>query len=632
MANYSLVIDSKFKPYSFDELVKPYMMYGQAYNEQQNQLSDLSVKSNVWKGLVNQQTDPTAYQMYKTYSDDLENKASILAKEGLTPASRKGILDLNSRYSSEITPIENAWKARDDQRKVQEQLLAQDNTLLFSRHASTTSLDKYIKNPELSYIPYSGKLATAKSAQIAGTLAKELKSYGSGKPIDAFTNTFMQNYGFSSSDVFNAINNPKDPHSSKVLNAIVEQVVASSGVANWNDKEALDSVYSAAREGLWSAVGTTEVKPMENFGARASFQSRLEEGRQIRAENRAKAAANATANALAADGNIPMDLVHLLSPGQENLSKIKGVAKETADILGLSTTTGRYAKQSGHIISKVLPSASRGSNQFTRGDIGTATYNAKNANGSNKFSWFTHSGNLISKSAFLKQGASAKDKKILSEKYDKVFSDIKANVPAVNHRWSATTISKGFKAAIVGNGPMTLGALAIKFKDNRKVLENIIPTLANSNDEVPIREVANYDATGKVKYTSKIYHASDFVDSKGTALSAPVYFAAPNPKTDGILMKLKGKTYSIPLNKLGSLYKEAQQLDVPRLAQAQKFKNEAIHKYGQDTYYSSKIGKANEELLNNSGASFIKTMYNALDWSAESPVYKVNTTSGSQNQ
>ena len=37
MANYSLVVNSKFRPYSFDELVKPYMMYGQAYDEQQNQ-------------------------------------------------------------------------------------------------------------------------------------------------------------------------------------------------------------------------------------------------------------------------------------------------------------------------------------------------------------------------------------------------------------------------------------------------------------------------------------------------------------------------------------------------------------------------------------------------------------------
>ena len=291
MANYSLVIDSKFRPYSFDELVKPYMMYGQAYDEQQNQLSDLAVKSNVWKGLANQQTDPTAYQMYKTYADDLESKADMLAKEGLTPASRKGMLDLKSRYSSEITPLENAWKAREEQRKLQEQMTAQDPTLLLSRQAATTSLDDYLKNPELSYTSYSGKLATAQVAQAAGALAKELRNYGTGKPIDAFTNTFMKRYGFSSSDVINAMNNPNDPHSSKVLRAIVDQTVGSTGIKDWNNPQALARIEDYAKQGLWSAVGTTELNPMENFGARATFQSNLEEGRQIRAENRAAARA-----------------------------------------------------------------------------------------------------------------------------------------------------------------------------------------------------------------------------------------------------------------------------------------------------------------------------------------------------
>lgn len=283
MANYSLVVNSKFRPYSFDELVKPYMMYGQAYDEQQNQLSDLAVKSNVWKGLANEQTDPTAYKMYKTYADDLETRAGMLAKEGLTPASRKSMLDMKTRYSSEITPLENAWKARDDQRKVQEQLQTQDPTLLLSRKASTTSLDDYIKNPELSYNSYSGKLATAQVAQAAGALAKELKNYGTGKPIDAFTNTFMKKYGFSSSEVLNAINNPKDPKSSKVLGAIVDQAVGSSGVANWNNPQELARVQDYAKQGLWSAVGTTEVAPMENFGARL----RAQEAMQLRAERRA---------------------------------------------------------------------------------------------------------------------------------------------------------------------------------------------------------------------------------------------------------------------------------------------------------------------------------------------------------
>lgn len=287
MANYSLVIDSKFRPYSFDELVKPYMMYGQAYDEQQNQLSDLAVKSNVWKGLANEQADPTAYKMYKTYADDLESRAGVLAKEGLTPGSRKSMLDLKSRYSSEITPLENAWKAREEQRKLQEQMTAQDPTLLLSRQAATTSLDDYLKNPELSYTSYSGKLATAQVAQAAGALAKELRNYGTGKPIDAFTNTFMKKYGFSSSDVINAMNNPNDPHSSKVLRAIVDQTVGSTGIKDWNNPQALSRIEDYAKQGLWSAVGTTELNPMENFGARATFQSNLEEGRQIRAENRA---------------------------------------------------------------------------------------------------------------------------------------------------------------------------------------------------------------------------------------------------------------------------------------------------------------------------------------------------------
>ena len=296
MANYSLVVNSKFRPYSFDELVKPYAMYGQAYDEQQNQLSDLAVKSNVWKGLANEQTDPTAYKMYKTYADDLETRAGMLAKEGLTPASRKSMLDMKTRYSSEITPLENAWKAREEQRKMQEQLQAQDPTLLLSRRASATSLDDYIKNPELSYNSYSGKLATAQVAQAAGALAKELKNYGTGKPIDAFTNTFMKKYGFSSSEVLNAINNPEDPKSSNVLGAIVDQVVGSSGVANWNNPQELARVQDYAKQGLWSAVGTTEVAPMENFGARATLQANLADRNARRAEGRAATRAQQQGN------------------------------------------------------------------------------------------------------------------------------------------------------------------------------------------------------------------------------------------------------------------------------------------------------------------------------------------------
>ena len=44
---------------------------------------------------------------------------------------------------------------------------------MFSRTAATTSLDDYIRNPQLGYDPYSGKMLTAQVAQAAAALAKE---------------------------------------------------------------------------------------------------------------------------------------------------------------------------------------------------------------------------------------------------------------------------------------------------------------------------------------------------------------------------------------------------------------------------------------------------------------------------
>ena len=33
MANFDFVIDSSFKPFSFDEMLRPWVMYGNAYKE-----------------------------------------------------------------------------------------------------------------------------------------------------------------------------------------------------------------------------------------------------------------------------------------------------------------------------------------------------------------------------------------------------------------------------------------------------------------------------------------------------------------------------------------------------------------------------------------------------------------------
>lgn len=287
MANYELVVNSKFQPFSFERYIQPYQIYGQAYKEVENALSELDTKASVWEEMANEQTDPYAYKMYKTYANDLEEQAGQLAREGLNAASRRNMLNMKARYSKEITPIEQAYTTRQRQAEQQQQALLQDPTLMLSRRAATTSLDDYIRNPQLAYEAYSGKLITAQAATAAAALAREMQE----KPRkwrsilgDSYYEAMMQR-GFSSQAVLQAIQD--NPNAAPQLTRIVEDAVNSSGVRNWGDKATIARAIDYAKQGLWNAVGETQYQILDNWRAKMAAQ----EAMQKRAE--AKAAARA---------------------------------------------------------------------------------------------------------------------------------------------------------------------------------------------------------------------------------------------------------------------------------------------------------------------------------------------------
>ena len=45
MANYNLIVNSKFQPFSFERYIQPYQMYGEAYKEIENQYGELAAKA-----------------------------------------------------------------------------------------------------------------------------------------------------------------------------------------------------------------------------------------------------------------------------------------------------------------------------------------------------------------------------------------------------------------------------------------------------------------------------------------------------------------------------------------------------------------------------------------------------------
>lgn len=263
MSNYSLVINSQFRPFSYQELLQPALMATEAQHNLEDQYADLESKASIWEGMVNEQTDPRTYKRYKDYADELQAAANDLADYGLTLSSRQKLANMRARYSSQIVPIQNAYQTRLEKAKEQRQALNQDPTLMLSRRAATTSLDDYMDNPMLDYQAYSGALLTRQVAQMADKLKGELTSYGS-KPLDKFTNLFLQKHGLSSKEVLNAINNPKSSSSAKVLNAMVNDAIESSRMKDWADDATMKQAYKYAWQGAWNVVGQTTASPYEN--------------------------------------------------------------------------------------------------------------------------------------------------------------------------------------------------------------------------------------------------------------------------------------------------------------------------------------------------------------------------------
>lgn len=243
MANYSLVVNSKFQPFSFDRYLQPYQIYGQNYKEIEEQYTDLSTKAGIWDGLANEQTDPYTYKMYKTYANDLENQASQLASEGLNAVSRKNMLNMRARYSKEIIPIEQAYNQRSKLAEEQRKLRAANPSIMFDRDFSSISLDELLDNPELSYTSVSGDDLYKKGKEAAISASSRMMNVSPALQGQYWK--IRQGYGADAANKF-LLNQSNIPELKDAINRIVSQ----SGVTKENLSRAIDYTISGIMSGI----------------------------------------------------------------------------------------------------------------------------------------------------------------------------------------------------------------------------------------------------------------------------------------------------------------------------------------------------------------------------------------------
>lgn len=243
MANYSLVVNSKFQPFSFDRYLQPYQIYGQNYKEIEEQYTDLSTKAGIWDSLANEQTDPYTYKMYKTYANDLEDQASQLASEGLNAVSRKNMLNMRARYSKEIIPIEQAYNQKNKLAEEQRKLRAANPSIMFDRDFSSISLDELLNNPELSYTIVSGDDLYKKGKEAAISASSRMMNVSPALQGQYWK--IRQGYGADAANKF-LLDQSNIPELKDAVNRIVSQ----SGVTKENLSRATDYTISGIMSGI----------------------------------------------------------------------------------------------------------------------------------------------------------------------------------------------------------------------------------------------------------------------------------------------------------------------------------------------------------------------------------------------
>lgn len=175
MAKNYIVINSKFKPFSYQEMLQPVAQATDVHRDIETQIGDVSQQADMLKGLLNEQTDQKSFKRYKDFSTNLEAQASELASQGLTQGSMQNLINLKRNYATQIVPIQNAYNKRQEDIKTQQDLRIKDSSLMFDRDARVTSLDQYLENPDLGFNSLSANEIYATASKDFANLAKNIQ-------------------------------------------------------------------------------------------------------------------------------------------------------------------------------------------------------------------------------------------------------------------------------------------------------------------------------------------------------------------------------------------------------------------------------------------------------------------------
>jgi hypothetical protein len=272
MASYSIVSNARFRPFSYDELVKPLVQYKEAYDKAEADYTNLAMQTEAWRDIANQENSPVAYKMYKTYSDDLSRMVDDFSK-GMTLSNRGALMGLKRRYASEITPIARASEAFDKAEAFRADIRAKNPNAVFEVDRYN-SIDDFLggRRPNNAY--WDGDSTLKRVAAKAEALGRSLYSNPTAKLfLNGQQYQISQLNGISPEELTQILLHPENinTEAGRQMRKIMEDELSSIDLSKYS-LEGQSKINNIIATGMYAGLA----KPTYNYVANGEYMSRAE--------------------------------------------------------------------------------------------------------------------------------------------------------------------------------------------------------------------------------------------------------------------------------------------------------------------------------------------------------------------
>ena len=250
MAGTHIAINSTYDPLSMEEMLKMPMLATEAQLQTEEAYSKLAQDAADLESLANSAKDQATYVKYKQYANDVQKQLNELSGRGLNPNSRRSLYDLSARYKSEIDPIKQSMKTREDLIAEQRKARSTNNKILYDIDYANMSLDDMMKQSTHSYNSLDGTQIYEEGKNQAAAMSSRMLSESQRQALQGQYFELTQTQGMDHNTAMNfLINNNSVPELAALKNSLMSQYDL-SGYGEEAKKQAENFLTQGIFEGI----------------------------------------------------------------------------------------------------------------------------------------------------------------------------------------------------------------------------------------------------------------------------------------------------------------------------------------------------------------------------------------------